>query len=430
MDSDIRSSLPSFVQLLLQLGAVLVMTALSAPLALAAVVFLAAPYAWFARLYRWSARDLRRLQATTRSPVLSTFAEVMRGVDVTRVFRQEAAVLAEHHAQVARNMRAMFHMWAANQWVAFWLEMLGCLSVGATCFVVIAEGEDSAMPASVAGLALSFAVNVPGILMWITRQLAQVETDFVAVERVLEYANLVPEPADAPPTAPAVAAAATAAGSIDMAEVTMRYSPQLAPALDRVSLRIVGGTKVAVVGRTGAGKSSILYALLRLYPTSGTILFDGVDGANIPLAELRRARVRTVLQDSVLFDGTVRSNLCAGAPRGAALSDDDLWRVLRRLSLHDLVAALPLGLDGPVTEGGANFSAGERQLLCVARALVVPAGILLCDEATANVDLITDDAVHSALLAVPSTVLFICHRLTVCVCARASLIVSSPIRHA
>ncbi|KAL7750103.1 hypothetical protein RI367_004618 [Sorochytrium milnesiophthora] len=364
---------------------------------------------YYAQLfYRSTSRELKRLDSTSRSPLFAQFGETLSGIVTIRAYREQKRFSAVNQAHMDNNNRPYFQQIAAQRWLAVRLETVGNLLVLFAGLLGVISVHAGHSPEQF-GLSMSYALQVTGVLNWCVRQAAEVETQMNSVERLDYYATeLVNE---APPVIEETRPADSwpAKGNISIQDLDMAYRPGLPPVLRDVNLEISGGSKVGIVGRTGAGKSSIIVALLRLVEASkGRILIDDVDIAEIGLRDLRK-RVSIIPQDPVLFAGTVRSNL----DRFNAYSDSALWECLERAGLKDYVASLEQKLDAPVTENGENMSVGQRQLMCLARAMAVQARILIMDEATASVDLETDALIQKAIRNdfSTATIITIAHRL-------------------
>lgn len=329
--------------------------------------------------------------------------------------------------------RTVYWFWTAVGWVSMVQEVFGTILLAVVAGIIGYRASAGALSPGIAGLALSLSMNMPRDLMWLSRQVANMEVEFVALERVLEYVRLKPEEeahqavaqwsVDADP--PTCADCAIIAENLQF-----RYGPESSWVLDRLSLRIKSGSRVALVGRTGCGKSTFLSLIVRLYPPSGgKLMLHGHDVMQTPLVSLR-STVRVLLQDPIFFAGTVRSNLLCQPPpltsevqSGSSEEGEALWRVLTQVRLQQRVAALSGGLDARVEEAGQNFSQGERQLLCLARVLVghshhraevLGPRVLLCDEPTSACDLAADECIHGTLLhGLPGdcTLVVVCHRL-------------------
>lgn len=363
------------------------------PAFIAVIIPLGALYLWVQRYYLRTSRELKRLDSVSKSPIYAHFQETLAGISTIRAYRQSNRFTQENEWRVDANLRAYFPSINANRWLAVRLEFLGSLIIlAAATFAVVSVSTGSQLSAGFVGLAMSYALTITQSLNWIVRQTVEVETNIVSVERVLEYARL---PSEAPEIIskkrPAVSWPAR--GAVAFNDYSTRYRPGLDLVLKNVSLSIKSHEKIGVVGRTGAGKSSLTLALFRIIEaTNGNVSIDDLNTSSIGLLDLRR-RLAIIPQDAALFEGTVRDNLDPGHVR----DDTELWSALDHARLRDHVSSMPGQLDAAIHESGSNLSQGQRQLVSLARALLTPSNILVLDEATAAVDVETDAMLQTTL---------------------------------
>nr|AHK05644.1 ATP-binding cassette transporter sub-family C member 1 isoform X5 [Tigriopus japonicus] len=376
------------------------------PIFAAVIVPVAVIFFFIQSIYVNTSRQLKRLESISRSPIYSHFGETITGASTIRAFGLQKRFIQESNEKVDINQICYYPSIIANRWLAIRLETIGNIITFAAAIFAIINPEN--IDPSQVGLIISYALNVTQVLNWLVRMTSDVETNIVAVERVKEYTLTIPQEAEwelpnKPPKE------WPQEGEVTFEGYGMRYREGLDLVIKDISCHIKGGQTVGIVGRTGAGKSSLTVALFRLVePAEGGIKIDGLDISQMGLHDLRK-KLTIIPQDPVLFSGSLRINL---DPFGVH-SDREVWQVLELAHLRTFVSSLEDGLEHPVSEGGENLSVGQRQLICLARALLRKTKVLILDEATAAVDLETDDLIQSTIRKEfkGCTVLTIAHRL-------------------
>ncbi|XP_047310142.1 ABC transporter C family member 2 [Impatiens glandulifera] len=373
--------------------------------------------------YQSTSREVKRMDSITRSPVYAQFGEALNGLSTIRAYKAYDRMENINGKSMDNNIRFTLLNMSANRWLGIRLETLGGLMIWLTAtFAVMQNGRASNQEefASTMGLLLSYALNITSLLTGVLRLASLAENSLNAVERVGTYIDLpsegptIVESNRPPPGWPS-------SGSIKFEDVVLRYRPELPPVLHGLTFKVSPSDKVGIVGRTGAGKSSMLNALFRIVELeSGRILIDDFDVAKFGLTDLRKV-LGIIPQAPVLFSGTVRFNLDPFSEH----NDADLWEALERAHLKEPIRRNALGLDAEVSESGENFSVGQRQLLSLARALLRRSKILVLDEATAAVDVRTDALIQKTIREEfkSCTMLIIAHRLnTIIDCDRVLLL--------
>ncbi|XP_032929590.1 multidrug resistance-associated protein 1 [Catharus ustulatus] len=379
---------------------------LATPIAAVIIPPLGLVYLFVQRFYVATSRQLKRLESVSRSPVYSHFNETLLGVSVIRAFEEQKRFIKQNDIKVDENQKAYYPSIVANRWLAVRLEYVGnCIVLFAALFAVIARNK---LSAGLVGLSVSYSLQITAYLNWLVRMSSELETNIVAVERVKEYAEMEKEAEwSIEQTAPA--SSWPEEGKVEFRGYGLRYREDLDLVLKNINVTINGGEKIGIVGRTGAGKSSLTLGLFRINEAAaGEIIIDGINIAKIGLHDLR-FKITIIPQDPVLFSGSLRMNLDPFDQH----SDEDIWRSLELAHLKNFVSSLPDKLNHECAEGGENLSVGQRQLVCLARALLRKSKILVLDEATAAVDLETDKLIQSTIKSQfeECTVLTIAHRL-------------------
>ncbi|KAF9733560.1 hypothetical protein PMIN07_007671 [Paraphaeosphaeria minitans] len=491
VDQEVAPVAIGVVHCLASIITIVILISVITPGFLIAGFFITVLYALIGMFYLNSSRDLKRLESVHRSPLYQQFGETLSGMTTIRAYGDERRFIRENFSKINTQHRPFIYLWAANRWLAFRVDVVGALvSFFAGVFVVRNVGR---IDAGAAGLALTYAVTFTENVLWFVRLYSSNEQNMNSVERVQEYLDVDQEaPAVIPENSPSVSWPNK--GAVEFINYSTRYRPDFDLVLRNVSFKVKPGEKVGVVGRTGAGKSSLALALFRaLEAEQGQIIVDDIDVSKIGLQDLRK-NIVMVPQDPTLFTGTIRSNL---DPFGS-FTDEEIFQALREVHListssvttsgattpegattpkaieipnptagavvadvngsysastvnpssilanrdwqhgntpDDTVIIMPSGaatlnpagvatlalnadnknpfrnLNSPVTESGSNLSQGQRQLLCLARALLKAPKVLLMDEATASIDYATDTKIQETIREIRNTTITIAHRL-------------------
>jgi len=413
-DDQLPQTLFDFFMIAIVVVGAIITALTTLPFALAILPFLIWYFIRVRKIFVTSTRELKRLDGLARSPIYSLLSEALGGIatiranNYTKYFRQKFYKAHDAHTET------FFAYIASSRWVGFRMDLIVFLFLASVTFLAVVvqnKGWFEVDPA-ILGLSISMLIYLAGAFQWCIRQSAEAVNQMVSVERMLEYSNL---PSEAALTCDKddeiVASGWPRAGQIDYQDVSVRYRSTLPLALQKINFHIPAGARVGVVGRTGSGKSTVVQSLFRLLESeNGRILIDGVDVSKLGLHALRTS-ISVIPQTPTLFSGcSVRENLDLFGLH----SDDEISKVLEACHLIDAVKELPDGWNYLVSEGGSNFSVGERQLLCLGRALLSQNKILVLDEATASVDRRTDQLLQEALQESynkKGTILAVAHRL-------------------
>ncbi|KAI9714836.1 MAG: hypothetical protein M1820_000125 [Bogoriella megaspora] len=440
VDQEIAPVAVGVVHCMFSILTIIILISVITPPFLIAAIFIAILYFGTGYLYINSSRDLKRLESVQRSPLYQQFGETLSGMTTIRAYGDERRFVRDNLNRINTHNRPFIYVWATNRWLAFRADIIGSLVSFCTgMFVILSVGR---VDAGAAGLALTYAVTFTENMLWFVRLYANNEQNMNSVERIQEYIDVDQEaqpiihdsrpPRDWPDQ-----------GAVEFQNYSTRYRDDFDLVLKNISFKIQPGEKVGVVGRTGAGKSSLAMALFRaLEAEEGRILVDDIDVGTIGLQDLRESIVM-VPQDPTLFTGTIRSNL----DPFDLFTDEEIYTALRRVQLigapttstssvsdpstpsdpqlpatpntpntpntptHSDNKNLFHNLGSPIAESGSNLSQGQRQLLCLARALLKSPQVLLMDEATASIDYATDAKIQETIREIRNTTVTIAHRL-------------------
>uniref|UniRef100_A0A8C0H8W7 ABC-type glutathione-S-conjugate transporter n=1 Tax=Chelonoidis abingdonii TaxID=106734 RepID=A0A8C0H8W7_CHEAB len=405
IDSIIPDKLKSLLGFLFSLLEIYIVVIVATPIAAVAILPLTVLYAVFQNFYIATSCQLRRLEAASRSPIYSHISETFQGSSVIRAYKEQPRFILQNDSRVDENQRTCFPGVVADRWLATNLEFLGNgIVLFAALFAVLSKTH---LSPGIVGFSISCALQITGILNWMVRSWTEIENNIVSVERVREYSKTPKEVTSHSHNS--ASQAWPTEGAIEFRNYGVQYRPNLEFALKNINIKINGQEKIGIAGRTGAGKSTLAMGLLRLMEAAeGEILIDGVNIAQRGLQDLR-AKITIIPQDPVLFAASLRMNL---DPLNQ-YSDEAIWTVLELIQLKNFVLDLPDQLNHECSERGENLSVGQKQLVCLARALLRKAQILVLDEATAAVDLETDLQIQSTIRTQFKewTVLTIAHRI-------------------
>ncbi|CAF3575220.1 unnamed protein product [Rotaria sp. Silwood1] len=406
VDSALPNAFSQALTTLITVIATLIILTYGSWFAIIEFIPLAFLFIYIQRIYISSSRQLRRLDSVTRSLIFANFSETIQGLSSIRAYHAQQRFIDLSDKYMDRNQSCNLASSVSNRWLGFHLEMIANLLT--LLIAITAVFMRNYLTAGTVGLMITYALQITHSFNMLVRTSSDIETNIVSVERINEYGQLTPEaPWEIPLTKPSPRWPTN--GNIQIRNLSLRYRENLQVVVKDFSINIQSGEKIGIIGRTGSGKSSLCLSLFRMIePTNGTIIIDDVDICLIGLHDLR-SKITIIPQDAIIFAGTVRFNI----DPFSNYSDIEIWTVLELVHLKERIHMMENGLLHLLAEGGQNMSAGERQLLCLARALLRKSKIFIFDEATAATDMETDRLIQQTirLRFKHATVLTIAHRL-------------------
>ncbi|XP_076291879.1 putative multidrug resistance-associated protein lethal(2)03659 isoform X2 [Lasioglossum baleicum] len=403
IDELLPSAMIDCIQIGLSLLGIIVVVAMANPWLLIPTVLIGIIFYYLRVFYLATSRSVKRLEGVTRSPVFGHLNATLQGLPTIRAFEAGEILTKEFDNHQDLHSSAWYIFIATSRAFGFWLDLFCVLYIVLVTysFLVLEETLGATLGGNV-GLAITQSIGLTGMFQWGMRQSTELENQMTSVERVLEYSKVEKEPPleSTPDKKPKDSWPEEA--KIEFKDLSLRYDPAEPPVLKNLNFVVYPQEKIGIVGRTGAGKSSLIAALFRLSNLEGVIEIDGVKTNEIGLHDLR-GTISIIPQEPFLFSGTLRRNL----DPFDTYNDDVLWQALDEVELKEM------GLEAHINEGGSNLSVGQRQLVCLARAIVKNNPILVLDEATANVDPRTDELIQLTIRRkfAQCTVLTIAHRL-------------------
>ncbi|KAI9338538.1 P-loop containing nucleoside triphosphate hydrolase protein [Obelidium mucronatum] len=407
-DRQLPILIQAVVEMMLSLVGIIVLISYAVPLCLIFVVLMIPLYIHFLKFFRSSIRELKRLENLGRSPLYAHISETLSGLSTIRSYQSVDGFISIQNILLDAGNQPIYIKSVAECWMSNRAEGFVALLIFGVALIGLISNANTPL----LGLALSYALTLMTLINMVLPRLADLEARMNSIERICHYINELPREKrqqEGQENVVQVSKTWPSTGNMEFQNLGLRYRADLDPVLHNLSFSIKSGEKVGVVGRTGAGKSTIITAAFRIVESSaGTIVLDGVDISMVPLETLR-GRLSIIPQAPILFEGTIRFNL---DPMNE-YTDETLWNVLERCALKEYVVGQDQKLESSVTEGGDNLSVGQRQLLCLGRAMLRQSKVLFIDEATASVDMETDTFIQKVIREdfADATVICVAHRL-------------------